>query len=67
MTDPPLPNWLFAKRAAIIASRAASWASDTLAEDLNAPVSLPVAERFAADIRHMVDITVRDAKANGRK
>lgn len=61
-----LSNRLFARRAAIIANRAASWVVDTLGLDPDAPVSAETAELFAQEIRHTVHIIVRDAKANGQ-
>lgn len=66
MTVPALSNLLFARRAANIAAKASRWVSDTLGEDVNDPVRLEVAELFAAEIRHVVDVIVRDAKANER-
>lgn len=57
---------LFSKRAAIIAGKAAHWASAALAmpEDVGQPVTVEMAQRFAAEIQWVVDIIVRDAKAN---
>lgn len=63
-----LDHRLFSKRAAILAGKAAHWASDALAlsEDIREPFPVETAQRFADEMRHIVDIIVRDAKANGR-
>lgn len=60
---PAMTHRLFAKRAAIIANRAADWSATALSvpADMNEPVSRETAERFAAEIRHAIDIIVRDA------